>query len=112
MFLILFKFFSGLIIYLDNLNYVFMIEGICCNGGVKCVFCYNDLEYLCEFMVVDDFKVLKLVVFEFVYLMDGDIGLIEVLCDVVDEFGVLIYLDEVYVVGFYGLCGGGISEWD
>lgn len=111
-FLILFKLFLGLIIYLDELNYVLMIEGICCNGGVKCVFCYNDLDYLCELLMVDDLVVLKLIVFELVYLMDGDIGLIKEICDLVDEFGVLIYLDEVYVVGMYGKCGGGVFECD
>lgn len=112
MFLMLCKLFFGLIIYFDMLNYVLMIEGIKCFDGVKCIFCYNDVVYLCELLQVDDFSVLKLIVFELIYLMDGDFGFIVVICDLVDEFNVLIYLDEVYVVGMYGLCGGGVVECD
>lgn len=51
-------------------------------------------------------------VFEIVYLMDGVVCLLEELCDVVYEFGVIIFVDEVYVVGLYGVWGGGIGDWD
>lgn len=106
--LMLGKILFNLIIYLDVLNYVLMIEGIWCFGVDYCVFCYNDVDYLCVLIENDDFECLKVIVFESVYLMDGDVGLIEVICDFVDEFDVLIYFDEVYVVGMYGEEGVGV----
>ncbi|MGR3812961.1 MAG: 5-aminolevulinate synthase [Cognatishimia activa] len=106
------KLFPGLIIYSDNLNHASMIEGIRRNGGAKRVFRHNDPEHLRELMAADDPKAPKLVAFESVYSMDGDIGPIEALCDVADEFGALTYLDEVHAVGLYGPRGGGISERD
>ena len=106
------KLFPGLIIYSDNLNHASMIEGIRRNGGDKRVFRHNDPDHLRELMAADDPKAPKLVAFESVYSMDGDIGPIEALCDVADEFGALTYLDEVHAVGLYGPRGGGISERD
>ncbi|NQY61856.1 5-aminolevulinate synthase [Cognatishimia sp.] len=106
------KLFPGLIIYSDNLNHASMIEGIRRNGGAKRVFRHNDPEHLRELMAADDPKAPKLVAFESVYSMDGDIGPTEALCDVADEFGALTYLDEVHAVGLYGPRGGGISERD
>ena len=106
------KLFPGLIIYSDNLNHASMIEGIRRNGGAKRVFRHNDPEHLRELMAADDPKAPKLVAFESVYSMDGDIGPIEALCDVADEFGAVTYLDEVHAVGLYGPRGGGISERD
>ena len=106
------KLFPGLIIYSDNLHHASMIEGIRRNGGAKRVFRHNDPEHLRELMAADDPKAPKLVAFESVYSMDGDIGPTEALCDVADEFGALTYLDEVHAVGLYGPRGGGISERD
>ena len=106
------KLFPGLIIYSDELNHASMIEGIRRNGGAKRVFRHNDPEHLRELMAADDPKAPKMVAFESVYSMDGDIGPIEAICDVADEFGALTYLDEVHAVGLYGPRGGGISERD
>ncbi len=106
------KLFPGLIIYSDELNHASMIEGIRRNGGAKRVFRHNDLDHLRELLMADDPSAPKLIAFESVYSMDGDIGPIKEICDLADEFGALTYLDEVHAVGMYGKRGGGVSERD
>ncbi len=106
------KLFPGLIIYSDELNHASMIEGIRRNGGAKRVFRHNDLDHLRELLMADDPSAPKLIAFETVYSMDGDIGPIKEICDLADEFGALTYLDEVHAVGMYGKRGGGVSERD
>lgn len=106
------KLFPGLIIYSDELNHASMIEGIRRNGGAKRVFRHNDVAHLRELMAADDPAAPKLIAFESVYSMDGDIGPIAEICDLADEFGALTYLDEVHAVGMYGPRGGGVSERD
>jgi 5-aminolevulinate synthase len=106
------KLFPGLIIYSDELNHASMIEGIRRNGGAKRVFRHNDLDHLRELLMADDPSAPKLIAFESVYSMDGDIGPIKEICDLADEFGALTYLDEVHAVGMYGNRGGGVSERD
>lgn len=106
------KLFPGLIIYSDELNHASMIEGIRRNGGAKRVFRHNDVAHLRELMAADDPAAPKLIAFESVYSMDGDIGPIADICDLADEFGALTYLDEVHAVGMYGPRGGGVSERD
>ncbi|MDF1620055.1 5-aminolevulinate synthase [Pseudothioclava nitratireducens] len=106
------KLFPGLIIYSDELNHASMIEGIKRNGGAKRVFRHNDLDHLRALMEADDPAAPKLIAFESIYSMDGDIGPLEGFCDLAEEFGALTYLDEVHAVGMYGKRGGGISERD
>lgn len=104
------KLFPGLIIYSDALNHASMIEGVRRNGGAKRIFRHNDLDHLRELMAADDPNTSKLIAFESVYSMDGDIAPIAEICDIAEEFGALTYLDEVHAVGMYGPRGGGIAE--
>jgi len=100
----------GIIVYSDALNHASMIEGIRHSRCTKRVFRHNDPEHLAELMAADDPQAPKLVAFESVYSMDGDIAPIEAICDVADRFGAMTYLDEVHAVGMYGPRGGGVAE--
>ncbi|MEE2525029.1 5-aminolevulinate synthase [Hyphobacterium sp. HN65] len=104
------KILPGLIIYSDALNHASMIEGV---RGAKCekhVFRHNDVEHLEELLRAAPLDAPKLIAFESVYSMDGDIGPIEAICDLANKYNALTYLDEVHAVGLYGLRGGGIAE--
>ena len=100
----------GLIIYSDALNHASMIEGIRHSKAERRIFKHNDPKDLARLMALDDPKAPKLVAFESVYSMDGDIGPIKEICDVADAFGAMTYLDEVHAVGMYGPRGGGVAE--
>ncbi|MCB2114944.1 MAG: 5-aminolevulinate synthase [Rhodobacteraceae bacterium] len=104
------KLFPGLIIYSDELNHASMIEGIKRNGGEKRIWRHNDVAHLRALMAADDPAAPKLVAFESVYSMDGDICPMEEICDAAQEFGALTYLDEVHAVGMYGPRGAGVAE--
>ncbi|MGJ8534177.1 MAG: 5-aminolevulinate synthase [Alphaproteobacteria bacterium] len=100
----------GCIVYSDALNHASMIEGIRHSRAEKRVFKHNCPDDLRRKFAADDPAAPKLVAFESVYSMDGDIAPIKELCDVADEFGAMTYLDEVHAVGLYGPRGGGIAE--
>ncbi|MGB3316856.1 MAG: 5-aminolevulinate synthase [Albidovulum sp.] len=104
------KLFPGLIIYSDELNHASMIEGVRRNGGAKRIFKHNDLADLRAKLEADDPAAPKLIAFESVYSMDGDICPMEAICDLAQEFGALTYLDEVHAVGMYGPRGAGLAE--
>ncbi|HIK64394.1 MAG TPA: 5-aminolevulinate synthase, partial [Henriciella marina] len=104
------KILPGLIIYSDALNHASMIEGIRRSGADRRIFRHNDVEHLRALMENDDPSRPKLIAFESVYSMDGDVGPLKDLCDLADEFDALTYLDEVHAVGMYGEEGAGVAQ--
>src|SRR3954454_13541968 len=106
------KLLPGCVIFSDELNHASMIAGIKSSGCEKRVFRHNDMEHLEELLAAEEPETPKLIAFESVYSMDGDIAPIGAICDLADEYGAMTYLDEVHAAGLYGETGGGVSERD
>ncbi|MEM9667663.1 MAG: 5-aminolevulinate synthase [Pseudomonadota bacterium] len=106
------KILPDLIIYSDALNHASMIEGIKRSGCDRRIFRHNDVDHLRALMENDDPERPKLIAFESVYSMDGDISPIQEICDLADEFNAITYLDEVHAVGLYGSEGAGVAQRD
>ena len=102
----------GCELYSDALNHASMIAGIRHSGAVRRIFRHNDVAHLEELLAGADPSTPKVVAFESVYSMDGDVSPIGAICDVAHRYGALTYLDEVHAVGMYGARGAGVAERD
>ena len=100
----------GCVILSDAMNHASMIQGVRHSQSPKKIFRHNDVAHLDELLAELDPNLPKIVAFESVYSMDGDIAPIRELCAVAKRHGALTYLDEVHAVGMYGPRGGGVAE--
>ena len=100
------------IVFSDALNHASMIQGIRHSGAEKKIFRHNDVAHLEQLLAAADPGRPKLVAFESVYSMDGDISPIGEILDLCERYGALSYLDEVHAVGLYGEEGAGVAQRD
>ncbi|MGH1377549.1 MAG: 5-aminolevulinate synthase [Alphaproteobacteria bacterium] len=98
------------VMFSDEMNHASMIHGIKESKCEKHIFRHNDIEHLEELLKSVDIDRPKIIAFESVYSMDGDIAPIKEILDLADKYNALTYLDEVHGVGLYGPRGGGVAE--
>ena len=98
------------VIFSDSMNHASIISGIRFGRSEKIVFRHNDVEHLESLLKAQPYKRHKLIIFESVYSMDGDISPIEKIIELAKKYNAMTYLDEVHAVGMYGKEGGGVAQ--
>src|SRR5260370_23310175 len=106
----LYKILPGLIVFSDALNHNSMISGIRAHKGEKHIFRHNDLEHLEELLAATDPALPKLIAFESVYSMDGDIADIPAIVALAKRYGAMTYIDDVHAVRMYAPRRAAVAE--
>ena len=97
------------VILSDAFNHNSMIEGVRRSGSEKKIWRHNDIAHLEELLAAETPERPKLIVFEALYSMDGDLAPVNRICDVAERYGAMTYIDEVHSAGMYGPAGAGVA---